>query len=326
MAESIAEVCTQTQPTIGGLELLKNFSFISPSNKKQINRKRRNVQAVVFKYKFNLSDSDIDKIRHLLTLERLEHENEKEFEFYLPDYERLMHDDWLVTRFLLRAIKASEKVAEVLEDKDDLFYNKDDKFHLVKRKESIIYEKTMELIQNCAKFRYQYQINGATQEKEFPLEWTNVNGLFCFKEDLVGNPAVYLRVALHRPKLIEKDELRYQFKRYMLYTLEKSDQELNSKPGKAICCVFDMTDVAFDNIDLELTTWMIKSFKSCGPKLLCYVLVYNPPWFFTATFKLICNTLLSNSKRQSIKFAYGGEILDYIDYDNLPLYIKSSLC
>lgn len=183
----------------------------------------------------------------------------------------------------------------------------------------------MELIASCAKFRMDYDVSGCTQESEFPQDWTTSGGLFHYKPDLCGNPTVYLRVALHRPKLIESDELRHQFKRYMLYTLEQCDKDLYNRPGKAICCVFDLTNASLDNIDLELTSWMVKSFKDCSPKLLNYVILFNPPWFFAATFRLICNSLLSNSRRQSVKFAYRDELLNYINHSNLPAYIKMTL-
>lgn len=299
--------------------------------------------AVRFKYQFNASQEDLNEMRKLLIKERqkIEHLRINEpheqlepeiyalFDFISGDFERMLVDDWLVTRFLLRGKKAAERaVPEVLHhhhlsDTDSSSNSSDDEDQTVGNR--AIHLATLELIRVCAKFRYDYRISEQTSEHEFPLAWLKVNGLFQHLPDRAGNPTVYLRVALHRPKLIESTEARHQFKRYMLYTLEQADQQLFEQPGKALCCIFDMTNVAFENIDLELTSWMIKSFKSCSPKLLCYVLVYNPPWFFATTFKLICNTLLSTSKRLSVKFAQGNEILDYIASDNLPHYIKQSL-
>lgn len=269
--------------------------------------------APLFKYQFNWSRQDIDEIRRLLTKER-EKQHEEEYEFYTPDYERFMKDDWLVTRFLLRGFKAAQK-------------QNDQSSNQSASKDKLLgYACTMELIGFCAKFRYEFQVSGLTKLSEFPLDWTQTNGLFNYKPDRVGNPTVYLRTKLHRPKLIETETARYKFKRYLLYTLEQCDQNLYNKPGKAICCIFDMTDGSFDNVDLELMSWMIKSFKSSSPKLVCYVIIYNPAWYFTATFRLIFSTLLSDSKRQSVRFVCADEILNYIDYDNLPDYIRSSIC
>lgn len=276
-------------------------------------------KALQFKYTSDAPRAEIEHIRKLIALQRdqLAFSGE-EWDFFKPDYDRMMVDDWLVTRFLIRGKKASNFYARA-----EAAVNLGDE-NADNDKQSI-YTKTMDLIEICARFRYQYRVSAHTRESDFPPEWTKVNGMFHYRQDRAGNPIAYLRVALHKPKLIETEELRHQFKRYMLYVLEQCDQRLFKKPGKAICCVFDLSNVAFENIDLDLTTWMIKSLKDCAPKLLGYVIIYNPPWFFTATFKLISNTLLSNNKRQSVKFAHGDEILDYVHYIDLPPYLRLAL-
>lgn len=293
--------------------------------------------AISFKYQSNAPLEDIDNFRQLLTRLRLEQVNTidpEEHRFYEADYKRMMTDDWLVTRFLLRGKKAFTREVEELRGGaryrlDGLGSDENYQETISQNRElndqQAILKHTIELVKVCAKFRFDYRINSRTRLGEFPPEWVKTDGLFNYKPDAVGNPTVYLRVALHRPKLLETPDARHLFKRYMLYTLERCDQDLCNKPGKAICCVFDMTNVAFENIDLELTTWMIKSFKSSSPKLICYVIIYNPPWFFAATFKVICNTLLSSSKRQTVKFASGNEILDYIEPANLPPYLRTTL-
>lgn len=290
---------------------------------------RQQTAAVAFKYHSNAASRDIDDLRQMLASLRREQANfmdPEEHKFYESDFERMMTDNWLVTRFLLRGKKIFEKEAELGRGHEILkSESSNDVQDLDQLNRQAVLMHTIELVKVCARYRFDYRINQQTNSDQFPLEWTKTDGLFNYKPDAEGNPTIYLRVAFHRPKLIATPEARHLFKRYMLHTVERCDQELNNKPGKAICCVFDMTNVAFENIDLELTTWMIKSFKSSSPKLICYVIIYNPPWFFTTTFKVICNTLLSNSKRQSVKFATGDEILNYINHANLPPYLKSSV-
>lgn len=289
----------------------------------------RQISAVSFKYRSNASRQDLDDLRRLLTELRLEQADSMdpvEHKFYEPDYQRMMADDWLVTRFLLKGKKAFEKAAESGHRHEILNGTHDEQLcsgmnHLQLDRHATL-KQSIELVKKCARFRFDYRINNQTCLDEFPSDWVKTNGLFNYKPDVNGNPTIYLRVALHRPKLIGSPEARHLFKRYMLYNVERCDQDLYNKPGKAICCVFDMTNVALENIDLELTTWMINSFKSASPKLICYVIIYNPPWFFTATFRVICNTLLSDSKRQSVKFASGNEILNYIDRNNLPPFMR----
>lgn len=271
-------------------------------------RVRKNVSAISFKYDKNCSKEDLKRIRELIALERKLLE-EYEFEFWRSDYERMMEDDWLISRFFFRGRKASNRLLA-----PKLITCKEDE-----------YECTMQLIRSCAKFRFEYRVNGLTQLKEFPIEWTSQQGLFSYRPDMAGNPTIYLRIKLHKPKWIETRELRHEFKRLLLYTLECCDRDLFNKSGKAICCVVDMTGATFENVDLELVSWIIKSFKSSSPKLLCYAIIYNLPWFFSATFKLVSNTLMSSSNKQSLKFVYGDEILNYIDREDLPQYLKQTL-
>lgn len=261
------------------------------------------------KQQTNCPEQDLKAIRKLLSAER-DNQDLEEFQFWTPDFDRMMNDDWLVTRFLLRGSKAADK-----------------KFYFInqRKKNEDIYRETMNLIKLCAAFRLEYRINGLTKVGEFPKEWTSKNGLIKHGFDLIGNPVVYLRIKIHKPKLIGTKKLRHQFKRLLLFTLEECDKDLFNKPGKGICCVFDMSDATFENVDLELLTWMMKSFKSCGPKLLSYMIVYNLPWIFNATFKLISSTILSNSNKQSLRFVYGNEISDYISRNNLPMYLKDNL-
>lgn len=278
---------------------VQNPSF---KNKTSIDKrlsKKEYVSAPQFKYQSNFEKKYIEEVRRLLTAERA-NQNEEDFKFWTSDYERIMVDDWLVTRFLLRGLRASQKANQ--------------------KEQNSIFVHTLNLIKSCAKFRHDYNINGNTSINEFPKDWIEVNGLFNYKPDLVGNPTIYLRIKLHKPNLIESKELRLKFKRFLLYHLEKCDQDLFNNPGKGVCCIFDMSEATFENIDLDLMSWMIKSFKSCSPKLLCYVIIYNLPWFFSATFKLISNTLMSNSNKQCLKFVYGDEIFNYIDHSNLPTY------
>lgn len=263
------------------------------------------VHALKYKHSRSYPENDLARIRELLKIER-SLQGQEEFDFWAADYQRMLRDDWLVTRFLIRGTKRNQ-----LNAKDG--------------SREAAYLTTMNLIKACAKFRHDFRVNYSTEPDEFPIEWVKVNGVFSYKSDLVGNPTIHLRIGMHKPKLIASKSLRHLFKRYLLYNLEKSDQELANRPGKLLCCVFDMSSANFENVDLEIVSWMVKSFKICGPKLISYTIVYNLPWFFNATFKLISNTLLSNSNRQSLKFVYGEEILNYISYQNLPDHIRDGL-
>lgn len=285
-----------------------------------------------FKHKSNYPKEQIQHLRSLL-IDELPKQDPEVSKFHEREFSRLLKDDWLATRFLLRGTKAafrrqySSGIGSIWDEPQqnrerDRNRNQTNELDLTE----LVYIETIKSIDACAKFKYSFNINANTTLDEFPLEWTSKNGIFNYEPDRSGNATLYMRVKLHKPKLIESKEMRLEFKRLLSFYLERCDLSLFNQEGKGICCIFDMTHATVENMDIELITWMIKSFNSCGPKLLCYVMVYNLPWFFSATFKLITNNLLSKSNKQSLKFVYGKEILNYIDHNNLPKYLQHSIC
>lgn len=297
-------------------QLVNSASDEQNLKKIEMDRPKRNCLAPRYKYRSNLASRYIEVIRNLLQVERSKQENSVK-EFQKLEFERLMNDEWLVTRFLLRGIKSSAR----RRDKK----NSISSINIEDQEEELadIYLETMNSIDICAKFKYQYRINMATKLSEFPPDWLQKNGIFSYKPDLAGNSTLYLRAKLHKPKLIESEGLRFEFERLLLYHLDKCDQSIWNREGCGICCIFDMSEATVENMDLELVSWMIKSFNSCGPKLLCYVMIYNLPWFFSATFKLITNNFLPKKNKQTLRFVYGNEILSYIDLKNLPKYLQA---
>lgn len=317
MTNSLTESILSLTTTVAASNSYLNETGSGNLKLKNLSKRKQAIDlAPRFKYQSNFPNEDLEEIRKLLELER-KNQDQVEFDFWTADYERMKYDNWLVTRFLLRGLKASQKQSTMQSDQERT------------NKEGLtikpLYYHTIELIRLCAKFRRDYHVSPATKLNEFPSDWVKVNGLFNYKPDFAGNPTIYLRLSLHKPKLIETPESRFQFKRLLLYTLEKCDQDLTNNMGKGVCCIFDMSDATFENIDLELASWMIKSFKNCSPKLLAYVIIYNLPWFFSTTFKLLTTTLMSNGGKQCLKFVYGNEILQYIDYNNLPSYVRDRI-
>ena len=76
--------------------------------------------------------------------------------------------------------------------------------------------------------------------------------------------------------------------------MEQSDR-LNE--GRGIAVVFDMSQASLSNLDWDLLTWMVGSFRQYCPKVVSYILVYNLSWFLNGPMKLASSTLLTNSNR-----------------------------
>lgn len=272
-----------------------------------------------FKHQNNCCQDDIERIRQLL-LEARRNQPVELRNFHAIEFKRLMTDDWLITRFLLRGTKEAARALSISTNNDN---NNNNNNQLLTKE--YIYEQTMKLIDACANFKLQYQMASNLKIEDFPLEWTQTEGVLVHGYDRNGNVNIYMRCQLHKPKLIDKAELRHLFKRLLLFHLAESDIKLTNKPGSAICCIFDMTSASLENLDLELLAWMVSSFKHCSPKLLAYVIIYNLPWLFNATFRLLTRGLLSRNHQQGLRFVYGKEIINYIERVNLPRYLCERL-
>lgn len=280
------------------------------SSKQSINlvKLKTTCQVPDYKYKSNFPPDQIEELRRCMALERA-NSSEEDKEFFTEDFKRLMKDDWLVTRFLLRGFKASLSSCD--ENTDEA------------TRKSLGYKKTLELVEVCGTFRKEYNVNLTTKIDGFPCEWIEAHGIFNYKPDLRGNPTMWLKIKLFKPKEISDDKRRFEFKRYFLYWAEQCDIDLFNRPGNCVCAIWDMTNATFENFDLEFISWMIKMSK-LGPKFINYVIIYNLPWFLNTTFKLIANTFLSNGNHV-VKFAYGNEIINFIAKENLPEYIFDQL-
>lgn len=279
-----------------------------------------------YKYKSNFPPHLIEELRQMLKFERAR-QSDDEREYWADDYNRMMKDDWLVTRFFLRGFKSSSSYlynanSDGEYDEND-YEDAEDHDSDEKTSKALGFEKTIELLETCGRFRKEYNITMSTKLDEFPIEWVSANGLFNYKPDLKGNPTLWLRVRLFKPKQLYNDELRFEFKRFFLYMAEQCDKDLFNRPGNCACTIWDMTNATFENFDLEFVTWMIKMSK-LGPKYLNYVIIYNLPWFLNTTFKLFVNSFVL-SKSHTIKFAYGNQICSYIAKSNLPEYLLKQI-
>lgn len=289
-----------------------------------------------FKYVENECLQDICLIRDCLRQERDKQTSELQL-FYNAEFKRLMEDDWLVTRFLLRGSKeaARNKQAnkQINNDQQQQQQQTITTESIATRNKTIVnlqdlsmrHKETLKLIEACAQFKLKYQMGSELKLSDFPLLWTKREGILVHGLDRCGNACIYLRCQLHKPKLIDQAESRFHFKRLLLFHLNECDLKLFNREGHAICCIFDMSSVSLENLDLELIAWMVSSFKHCSPKLLAYVIVYNLPWLFNATFRLLTQNLLSRSHQQSLRFVYSNELLHYINANQLPVYLQEKL-
>ena len=178
--------------------------------------------------------------------------------FQKGDYERMLSDDWTVSRFLLRCRLQPKRAARLMED--------------------------------CGKFRIEYRM-GVSKLSDFPIEFHRVGGLFKYAPDRVGNQTLYMRIKYHR----RVPELSQIMREFILCCLECCDRANN---GRGTAVIFDLTGCGLQNVDPGFLFWLVYSFRNYCPKGLSYIIIYNLPWILNATAKLALSWLSSTNKRR----------------------------
>lgn len=178
--------------------------------------------------------------------------------FYDVDYDRMMNDDWTVSRFLLRCRQDPKRTAKLMEQ--------------------------------CGKFRKEFKM-GISQLSDFPIEFHKAGGLFRYAPDRVGNQTLFMRVKMHR----RIPELSQMMKEFILCALEECDRANN---GRGTAVIFDLTGCGLQNADPGFSFWLVYSFKNYCPKGLSYIMIYNLPWILNATAKLVLSWLSSTNRRR----------------------------
>lgn len=178
--------------------------------------------------------------------------------FYQVDYDRMLEDDWTVSRFLLRCRLDPKRSARLMEQ--------------------------------CGKFRKEFRM-GISKLSDFPIEFHKAGGLFCYAPDRVGNQTVFMRVKMHR----RIPELSQIMKEFILCCLEECDRANN---GRGTAVIFDLTDCGLQNADPGFLFWLVYSFRNYCPKGLSYIIIYNLPWILNATAKLALSWLSSTNRRR----------------------------
>lgn len=178
--------------------------------------------------------------------------------FQKEDYDRMLSDDWTVSRFLLRCRLNPKRAAKLMEQ--------------------------------CGKFRHEYKM-GISKLSDFPIEFYRAGGLFRYAPDRVGNQTLFLRVKMHR----RVPELSQIMKEFILCQLELCDRANN---GRGTAVIFDLTQCGLQNVDPGFLFWLVYSFRNYCPKGLSYIIIYNLPWILNATAKLALSWLSSTNRKR----------------------------
>ncbi|KAH7636921.1 motile sperm domain-containing protein 2 [Dermatophagoides farinae] len=176
-------------------------------------------------------------------------------------------------------------------------------------------KESIEMLDNTLKFRHEMDMP-RLKEDDFPEEFHKIGTMFCYANDKQGNGMIYFRIRLHR----KVKELEREFKQFILFNVEKMDRITN---GNGIGIVFDMKGAGISNMDMDMIWFLVSSLLNYYPIGINYILVYELTWIFQSAWNVIKGWLPAET-RNKIKFCKEDEIFDYIDRENLPMYLDGT--
>lgn len=151
------------------------------------------------------------------------------------------------------------------------------------------------------------------KDEQFLQEFTLSGAAFLYEPDKFGNRTVYLRASMVK----NCNEVKQAMKDFLTYLVFQVD---DSKDGTPFSVIMDLTNVTWNNYDLDLLMHFVAQLKDYFPVNLDYVLAINFPWLLSTAWTLIKRSL-PTEKRGVVQFISSDKVFEYIDKDNVPDFL-----
>ncbi|KAL1919018.1 uncharacterized protein VTP21DRAFT_2399 [Calcarisporiella thermophila] len=95
-------------------------------------------------------------------------------------------------------------------------------------------------------------------------------------------------------------------------------RSLLEPPVETFCIVFNLSNVAMVNLDLDLARFIVTCCEAYYPESLGLLIIHNAPWFFGAVWRII-KLWFDPVVASKIRFTSNvGELLQFVDQEYLP--------
>ncbi|KAJ2733088.1 hypothetical protein IW152_003324 [Coemansia sp. BCRC 34962] len=136
---------------------------------------------------------------------------------------------------------------------------------------------------------------------------------FACTTDRLGCPVYVVRVRVN----VAHNRNILAIKRFLCWQLETSQLLAADSDGR-VTILFDLSDVARENIDLELVRMLITLLSNYFPETLGIMILYVNSWFFWGLWTVIAPFIDPVVKSKIVMVRSTREITPYIDLDRLP--------
>lgn len=228
-------------------------------------------------------NSDPQLIQETRRLFKIEHE--KEPEAFIPsDVEKLMDDDWNITRYLM------------CKDGDPI--------------------ETTKMLVSCSKWRKDLGFP-LWKPQDFPAEFYELGICFPYELDRLGNKVIYIRCGMLDRRI---PCLRETLRNYLIYRINQVDEEQN---GRNWALVFDCAGSGVRNFDPRLLTYMIAEIIPRFPKGMSYVILHELPKMLSRLANATIACLHRDFKRL-IRILNNSELREWMPEESLPDFMGGS--
>lgn len=154
------------------------------------------------------------------------------------DIDTCKHDDWHLSRFLLR-------------HKLDL-------------------QLAFDMLKATLRFHNE-SLHSTLRPQDFPQEFYQLGGCFSYEPDRRHNQTLYLRVKVHR----KTPEIAAVVHAFLTFQTLQCDRAAR---GRGMSIVIDCTGAGLQSADMDMLYYLIWMLRNFFPKGLSYILVHNLPW------------------------------------------------
>ncbi|XP_023948876.1 motile sperm domain-containing protein 2-like [Bicyclus anynana] len=144
-------------------------------------------------------------------------------------------------------------------------------------------------------------------ESNIKMDYVQEGGLFPHGRDIDGCLLLIVKSKKHVKGTKDFEEL----KKVIVYWFDRIEREEN---GDKITLFFDLDNCGLNNLDMDLTKYLISLFKSYYPSFLNYILIYQMPWVLSAAFKIVKN-LLPARAIEKMKFVSKETLHEFVAPD-----------
>lgn len=171
---------------------------------------------------------------------------------------------------------------------------------------------TKEMLPAALRFRKELNVS-KLKAVDFPLEFHKLAIVFHSGYDKEGNGLIYLRLKHYR----RVKELEHLIKQFLLYHIDELDKKTQQK-GMAI--VMDFRSTGLVNVDMELMWFLLRALIQYFPYAFNQCYLYQLSFVYRSIWSAI-QRLLPVELLQKMKMVNDKTIFDYIDPQNLPLFM-----